>query len=77
MMKDFLIMCKQLKNRKEYKMKRKLGDIWKDESLPKNSRYGGQWKIQFPYGVYSCYSKKDAKEWQRIIYELEHIKTMK
>lgn len=48
-------------------MKRKIGEIWKDNFLSYNSSYKGQWYIQFPYGIYNCNSKEDAEAWQNLI----------
>ena len=41
---------------------RKVGDIWKDEFLPRGSKFGGQWKVQFPNGIMSFRTKKTALE---------------
>lgn len=49
-------------------MKREMGDIWKDDFLPKGSKYGGQWNIQLPKGVMNCRTRKEAKEWYRVTF---------
>jgi hypothetical protein len=37
-------------------MKRKVGEIWKEQEGSKRI-----WKVQFPSGILSCKTKKDAE----------------
>jgi hypothetical protein len=47
--------------------KRRLGEVWKDEFLPKGSKWGGQWTVQLPKGRLDCRTKKEALEWAKTI----------
>lgn len=53
--------------------KRLIGEIWKDDFLPSNSKYGGQWNIQFSKGIYNCHTKEDALQWQKLILKDDSI----
>lgn len=49
------------------KVKRVYGDIWKDETLPVSCR----WKLQFPKGILSFRTKKQATRFRDEWFALE------
>ena len=57
-------------------MKRILGEVWKDEFLPKGSKYGGQWNVQFPKGVMNFRTKKEAHHVSESIIEADAVKEL-
>ena len=55
-------------------MKHKIGDIWKDEFLPRGSKYGGQWNVQLPKGIMPARTKREAEELVRV-FNLKNIRS--
>ena len=43
------------------KEKRQIGDLWKEE--PRWSSKTGQWKVQFPKGIGTFPTKREAMGW--------------